>query len=423
MERRALACRKRGAGARSFASVEERLRRCGGRGMALRQRGVRLTLGSHAYPGAVPAETRRDWVLARRGDEGRARSHPRLRLRSSRRSSTPAAHSLPTAVISAHQPRVPVPLRDVRPVAQHARRDGLRQARFPRRSAALAGSCRRSGRSSSITPAASSIRPPSRPRTTTRSPSSWRGRSRRSSKRTRRSSRRVRASGASGFAMRAHGTAGGGHWTRDGASGRARAPEQADDDRLVPRAAQFLAEHDIDLRVFVLLNPPFMAEDERSAGRADRSTLPRDCGATACSVIPTRAATARWRRSVSRDRAADVWPRSSESWSTACRAADARVRRPLGHRAVLRLCSARRAGGTPAADESRSSGRRRCCADVRRWGLARESDVDLAIVGSGFGGSLLAMIARRLGHRVCCSSAAGIRDLPSVNRRRRWPAS
>jgi flavin-dependent dehydrogenase len=50
-------------------------------------------------------------------------------------------------------------------------------------------------------------------------------------------------------------------------------------------------------------------------------------------------------------------------------------------------------------------------------------DVDLAIVGSGFGGSILAMVARRLGCASRCSSAAAIPRSPSASRRRRWPAS
>jgi radical SAM enzyme (TIGR01210 family) len=54
------------------------------------------------------------------------------------------------------------------------------------------------------------------------------------------------------------------------------------------RAASFLVDHDIDLRVFVLLNPPFL-ESAAAVEWAGRSIdLAADCGATACSVIPTR---------------------------------------------------------------------------------------------------------------------------------------
>ena len=53
-------------------------------------------------------------------------------------------------------------------------------------------------------------------------------------------------------------------------------------------AAGFLADHDIDLRVFVLLNPPFL-KGEKAIEWACRSIdLAAECGATVCSIIPTR---------------------------------------------------------------------------------------------------------------------------------------
>jgi radical SAM enzyme (TIGR01210 family) len=54
------------------------------------------------------------------------------------------------------------------------------------------------------------------------------------------------------------------------------------------RAAGFLAGNAIDLRVFILLKPPFM-EDDGVVEWARRSIdVAQDCGATVCSVIPTR---------------------------------------------------------------------------------------------------------------------------------------
>ena len=54
------------------------------------------------------------------------------------------------------------------------------------------------------------------------------------------------------------------------------------------RAADFLSEHDIALRVFVLVQPPFLDEAE-ALGWANRSTdFAFDCGATLVSLIPTR---------------------------------------------------------------------------------------------------------------------------------------
>jgi radical SAM enzyme (TIGR01210 family) len=54
------------------------------------------------------------------------------------------------------------------------------------------------------------------------------------------------------------------------------------------RAADFLHRHDIALRVFVLLSPPFMPPSEAVEWACRSIDLAAECGATACSVIPTR---------------------------------------------------------------------------------------------------------------------------------------
>src|SRR5690349_2964785 len=54
------------------------------------------------------------------------------------------------------------------------------------------------------------------------------------------------------------------------------------------RAADFLHRHDIALRVFVLLSPPFMPVNEAVEWACRSIDLAAECGATACSVIPTR---------------------------------------------------------------------------------------------------------------------------------------
>jgi radical SAM enzyme (TIGR01210 family) len=54
------------------------------------------------------------------------------------------------------------------------------------------------------------------------------------------------------------------------------------------KAAAFLAAHGIDLRVFILLNPPFLSGGEAIAWAQRSIDLAADCGAAACSVIPTR---------------------------------------------------------------------------------------------------------------------------------------
>jgi radical SAM enzyme (TIGR01210 family) len=53
-------------------------------------------------------------------------------------------------------------------------------------------------------------------------------------------------------------------------------------------AAEFLARHAIALRVFILLKPPFMSEDEGVEWACRSIDLAADCGAVVCSIIPTR---------------------------------------------------------------------------------------------------------------------------------------
>ena len=53
-------------------------------------------------------------------------------------------------------------------------------------------------------------------------------------------------------------------------------------------AAAFLVGHGIDLRVFILLNPPFLGGDAAIEWACRSIDVAAECGATACSVIPTR---------------------------------------------------------------------------------------------------------------------------------------
>ena len=55
------------------------------------------------------------------------------------------------------------------------------------------------------------------------------------------------------------------------------------------KAAAFLLANAIDVRVFILVKPPFMAEDEAYEWAARSIDFAFDCGATAVSLIPTRA--------------------------------------------------------------------------------------------------------------------------------------
>jgi hypothetical protein len=54
------------------------------------------------------------------------------------------------------------------------------------------------------------------------------------------------------------------------------------------RAAQFLWRQGVALRVFVLVQPPFLAPAEALAWAQRSINLAFDCGATAVSLIPTR---------------------------------------------------------------------------------------------------------------------------------------
>jgi len=53
-------------------------------------------------------------------------------------------------------------------------------------------------------------------------------------------------------------------------------------------AAGRLREHDIDLRVFILVKPPFMVEEEALYWAGRSLGFAFDCGATAATLIPTR---------------------------------------------------------------------------------------------------------------------------------------
>ncbi len=54
------------------------------------------------------------------------------------------------------------------------------------------------------------------------------------------------------------------------------------------RSAALLRAHDIDLRVFLLLRPPFMTEAEGLEWACRSLDVAFDCGATVCCLIPTR---------------------------------------------------------------------------------------------------------------------------------------
>jgi radical SAM enzyme (TIGR01210 family) len=54
-------------------------------------------------------------------------------------------------------------------------------------------------------------------------------------------------------------------------------------------AARFLAQQKIDLRVFILVRPPWLSEEEGVEWAKRSIDFAFDCGASVCSLIPTRA--------------------------------------------------------------------------------------------------------------------------------------
>ena len=181
-------------------------------------------------------------------------------------------------------------------------------------------------------------------------------------------------------------------------------------------AARALAAHGVGLRVFLLVAPAVRAA--RRAGRrgcCDRSTPRSTCGASVVSLIPTRGGNG----AIEALAAAGLFAPPT--------LADARRRGGAGappRGAVARACSptsgissafatcpacldARRARlramnleqRVPAADRVR---RVRACATLvgMTHGAVHTIDADVAIVGSGFAGSLTALALRRQGRSV-----------------------
>ncbi|HMY75345.1 MAG TPA: radical SAM protein, partial [Blastocatellia bacterium] len=54
------------------------------------------------------------------------------------------------------------------------------------------------------------------------------------------------------------------------------------------QAAAFLEQHNIDLRVFILLRPPFLTEAEGLEWACRSLDVAMECGARVCSIIPAR---------------------------------------------------------------------------------------------------------------------------------------
>jgi tetracycline 7-halogenase / FADH2 O2-dependent halogenase len=187
-------------------------------------------------------------------------------------------------------------------------------------------------------------------------------------------------------------------------------------------AADFLRAHDIDLRVFILVQPPFMKPSE-ALHWAERSLdFAFDCGATAATFIPTRGgngamealaangefsppnigtleAAMTYGLSLKRGRVfVDLWDADKLPGCKAC----------LPRQACLSSRTSRLRQINLSQIDQASQHRAICDATPipgpmpsAHSGADQLKDTyDIAIVGSGFGGSLLAMIAHQLGRSV-----------------------
>ena len=306
--------------------------------------------GSHAYP----AVCRRDrWVLARRGAKAALDPARAVRLRSGRTSVTRPARSCRRRCLP-HQRECPFRCVMCDLWMQHARRHRSPQATIPeqiRRALAALPPVRQVklyNAGSFFDPAAIPVEDDSRsPRLVggldrvivEAHPAFLRGAAWRSVPPLPRCIERP---------------AGSGHRARDGAPGRAGAAQQADDARLVrDAAADFLVRHDIDsARVRAAQARRSCRRTKVSHGRADRSTWPASAGPPPAPSFPTRRGNGALeaigepgsppslRRARARGRVRPVARRLS------------RVRRPVGHRALLQLrVLVQRTCRTAAADE------------------------------------------------------------------------
>ena len=167
-------------------------------------------------------------------------------------------------------------------------------------------------------------------------------------------------------------------------------------------AAEFLRAHDIDLRVFILVKPPFMRGGEALHWAQRSLDFAFDCGATAATLIPTRGGNGAMETLAASGQFSP--PRidlleSSLDYGLALHRGRVFCRF-VGRRKNSRVYSLPRGKNFAAArNESLSI----CTRSSALQPLPRRplnETVDIAVVGSGFGGSILAMIAHRLGRSV-----------------------
>ena len=130
------------------------------------------------------------------------------------------------------------------------------------------------------------------------------------------------------------------------------------------RAAAFLAAHDIALRVFLLLRPPFLTEAEGVVWAKRSLDAAFDAGAAVCCVIPTRGGNGAMEAlAASGDYAPPTLPslEAVQEYGLGLRAGP-RLRRPVGHREVLHLRLLARPRARLAEMNRTQRCRRRSCA-------------------------------------------------------------
>ncbi len=170
------------------------------------------------------------------------------------------------------------------------------------------------------------------------------------------------------------------------------------------QSADLLLQNGIDLRVFILVRPPFTTEKE-GLEQAKRSLdFAFECGAEVCCLIPTRAGNG----------AMDALADSGFFAAPSLRSVETAMEYGLSSRQNMKVtkrrvfadlwdierfydcvCSPRRAARLALMNSSQIIPAPIECGLCPS--IYHEKIYDIAVVGSGFGGSLISMIARRIG--------------------------
>ena len=167
------------------------------------------------------------------------------------------------------------------------------------------------------------------------------------------------------------------------------------------RAARFLSDNDIDLRVFVLLGAPNVPFDESVEWTCRTVEYAVQHGASVVSIIPVRGGNGEMERLAALGEfTAPTLAQLEAAVEHGLTCAPAIVmRRSVGRRAsrgMFRVrCRAYRTAATHQRDGSRAAGDR-----VSHVRVVTTSRCDVAIVGSGFAGSLMARLLAVLGYEV-----------------------